>query len=225
MAAPSGRTPRLALPYPTPDDDVDVPRDQKALADRLDAGATYIVGEIRWLPILAVPFGFLLADGRALDRTAYAALFAAYGVTHGSGDGSTTFNIPDLRGRVAVGAGQGPGLTLRAIGTQWGVEAVLLTDPRQNASHGHGNTGVTNIDHTHGPYQAGGFLYTNYGVGDGGDAGAQPYWAADGPASAQTGGMQSNVAHAHTTAASGGGMAHENMQPSIALPAYVYAGA
>lgn len=46
------------------------------------------------------PTGFLFCDGRAVSRTTYAALFAAIGTKFGTGDGSTTFNIPDLRGRV-----------------------------------------------------------------------------------------------------------------------------
>ena len=50
-----------------------------------------------------VPSGFLLCDGRAVSRTTYAVLFAAIGTTYGSGDGSSTFNLPDMRGRVAVG--------------------------------------------------------------------------------------------------------------------------
>jgi len=49
--------------------------------------------------------GWLLCDGAAVSRTAYAALFAAIGTTYGVGDGSTTFNVPDLRGRIPVGSG------------------------------------------------------------------------------------------------------------------------
>ena len=49
------------------------------------------------------PSGFLLADGSAVSRTTYADLFAVVGETYGAGDGSTTFNLPDLNGRVAVG--------------------------------------------------------------------------------------------------------------------------
>lgn len=51
----------------------------------------------------AAPTGWLLCFGQAISRTTYAALFAAIGTTYGAGDGSTTFNIPDLRGRVAAG--------------------------------------------------------------------------------------------------------------------------
>lgn len=49
------------------------------------------------------PAGYLVADGSAVSRTTYAALFAVIGTTYGAGDGSTTFNLPDLRGRAAVG--------------------------------------------------------------------------------------------------------------------------
>lgn len=54
----------------------------------------------------SAPSGYLLCNGRAVSRTTYAALFAVIGTTYGSGDGSNTFNLPDLRGRVAVGEGQ-----------------------------------------------------------------------------------------------------------------------
>jgi len=50
---------------------------------------------------------FLFARGQAVSRTAYAELFSVIGTTYGAGDGSTTFNVPDLRGRVGVGAGTG----------------------------------------------------------------------------------------------------------------------
>ncbi len=50
----------------------------------------------------SVPAGYLAEDGSAISRTTYAALFAAIGTTYGAGDGSTTFNLPDSRGRTAV---------------------------------------------------------------------------------------------------------------------------
>lgn len=66
----------------------------------------------------AVPAGYLLADGTAVSRTTYADLFAAIGTTWGSGDGSTTFNLPDLRGRflrgVDFGAGNDPDAAARS---------------------------------------------------------------------------------------------------------------
>lgn len=53
----------------------------------------------------SAPTGFLLADGSAVSRTTYSALFTAIGTTFGAGDGSTTFNLPDLRGIFVRGAG------------------------------------------------------------------------------------------------------------------------
>jgi microcystin-dependent protein len=60
-------------------------------------------GEIAAYAGTTAPAGTLLCHGQAIGRTAYAGLFAALGTTHGAGDGSTTFNLPDLRGRVPVG--------------------------------------------------------------------------------------------------------------------------
>lgn len=57
-----------------------------------------------------MPPGFQKCDGTALSRTTYARLFAAIGTTYGAGDGSTTFNVPDLRGRFPMGFGTGGGL-------------------------------------------------------------------------------------------------------------------
>lgn len=54
-----------------------------------------------------VPTGWLECDGSAISRTTYADLFTAISTTYGTGDGSTTFNLPDMRGRVVVGAGTG----------------------------------------------------------------------------------------------------------------------
>ena len=53
------------------------------------------------------PTGWLLCDGTAVSRTTYAALFAITSTTYGVGDGTSTFNVPDLRGRIPVGAGTG----------------------------------------------------------------------------------------------------------------------
>jgi len=61
-----------------------------------------IGGMIQWFTDTA-PSGFLLCYGQALSRTTYSALFAVIGTTFGSGDGSTTFNLPDLRGRLPLG--------------------------------------------------------------------------------------------------------------------------
>lgn len=67
------------------------------------------------------PQGYLLCDGSAVDRTTYATLFAVIGTTFGIGDGSTTFNLPDMSGRVALGESQ-----THALGTTGGSETVTL---------------------------------------------------------------------------------------------------
>lgn len=59
--------------------------------------------------------GWLLCNGASVSRTTYANLYAAIGTRYGIGDGSTTFNLPDIRGRSLIGAGQGDGLTNRDI--------------------------------------------------------------------------------------------------------------
>lgn len=78
------------------------------------------------------PAYWLICDGRAVSRTAYAELFAVIGTTYGTGDGSTTFNIPDLRGRVAVGHN-----TTYGLGASGGEETHLLT-VNEMPSHKHG---------------------------------------------------------------------------------------
>lgn len=69
----------------------------------------------------AAPDGWLLCQGQAVSRTTYAQLFSVIGTTYGSGDGSTTFNLPDMRGRVAVGS------DANSIGTLRGETAHKLT--------------------------------------------------------------------------------------------------
>ena len=61
------------------------------------------VGSISLFAGTTAPNGWLICDGSAVSRTTYANLFSVIGTTYGSGDGSTTFNIPDLQGRVPVG--------------------------------------------------------------------------------------------------------------------------
>lgn len=91
------------------------------------------------------PSGWALCDGSAISRTTYSALFTAIGTTYGAGNGSTTFNIPDLRSRSPIGSGQGSGLTSRTLGTNYGAESVTLTanqiptltSEKQSANHTH----------------------------------------------------------------------------------------
>lgn len=88
----------------------------------------------------AAPSGWLLCDGSAVSRTgANAALFAAIGTAWGVGDGSTTFNVPDLRGRTAIGVGTGSGLTARALAATGGAETVALSTGEM-PTHNHTTT-------------------------------------------------------------------------------------
>jgi len=85
-------------------------------------------GDLVQIAGASVPTGWLLCDGSAVSRTIYAALFAAIGTTYGAGDGVSTFNLPDLRGRVPIGAGTGSGLSARTRGQQIGTETHPLTE-------------------------------------------------------------------------------------------------
>jgi microcystin-dependent protein len=77
-----------------------------------------IVGEVCFFGMTTAPAGFLKANGAAVSRSTYAALFTAIGTTYGAGNGSTTFNLPDLRGEFPRGWDDGRGVDSgRAIGT------------------------------------------------------------------------------------------------------------
>lgn len=70
---------------------------------RLPPLALNVVGMVQMTAAAKAPSGWLLCDGAAVSRTTYADLFAAIGTTYGKGDGSTTFNLPNMKGRVPVG--------------------------------------------------------------------------------------------------------------------------
>ena len=97
------------------------------------------VGVIHMFAGSTSPVGWLICDGSTVSRSTYSALFAVIGTTYGSGDGNTTFTLPDLRGRVPIGAGTGAGLTNRVLGTQYGAETVTL-DSTSLPTHSHANT-------------------------------------------------------------------------------------
>ncbi len=93
------------------------------------------VGEIRMFAGNFAPRGWAFCDGQLLAVSQNDALFSLLGTTYG-GDGRTTFALPDVRGRVPVHAGTGPGLSQRRLGTKAGAENVTLTT-NQLPSHGH----------------------------------------------------------------------------------------
>lgn len=94
-------------------------------------------GDIRsTFNIEAARTGWLACDGSAVNRITYADLFAAIATTYGPGDGVTTFNLPDARGRTIIGDGPGPGLTARTQGQAMGEESHKLNLPEMAHYHG-----------------------------------------------------------------------------------------
>jgi microcystin-dependent protein len=115
------------------------------------SGGGIVTGMIFDYAGAAAPSGFLFCDGAAVDRNTYAALYAALGGAAspwGQGDGSTTFNVPDLRGRVAMGAGQGAGLTDRALAANGGEENHALS-VTELAAHSHVQDPHTHVQDAH----------------------------------------------------------------------------
>ena len=107
----------------------------------------------------AAPSGWLLCNGAAVSRATYAALYAALGGAsspYGQGDGTTTFNVPDTRGRALMGAGTGTGLTARVLGAAIGTESFTIAvanmpnHRHQVNNHDHGATvAAESQQHTH----------------------------------------------------------------------------
>ena len=93
------------------------------------------VGEIRMFAGNFAPRGWAFCDGQLLAVSQNDALFSLLGTIYG-GDGRTTFGLPDLRGRIPIHAGHGPGLSERRLGSKGGAENVTLT-VNQLPSHTH----------------------------------------------------------------------------------------
>ena len=98
------------------------------------------------------PRGWALCNGQLLPISQNTALFSILGTTYG-GNGQTTFALPDLRGRVAVSSGQGPGLTPRSLGEMAGSETVTLT-ASQMPAHTHAVNATNNGQTTNRPQSA-----------------------------------------------------------------------
>lgn len=94
------------------------------------------IGSVCYTAAQFCPVGFVPADGRALPIQQNAALYSLISTIYGNGDGKTTFNVPDLRGRVAVGQGSATEADFRSIGTKAGNTRVMLAS-NQIAPHLH----------------------------------------------------------------------------------------
>ncbi len=107
------------------------------------------VGEIRMFAGNFAPRAWAFCDGQLLAISQNDALFSLLGTVYG-GDGRTTFGLPDMRGRLSVHAGTGPGLSSRRLGAKSGVEKVTLT-VNQLPSHTHAYQGSTNAGNSNTP--------------------------------------------------------------------------
>ena len=103
--------------------------------------STPFIGEIRMFPFNFAPVGWQFCDGSLLPISQYDVLFTLIGTTYG-GDGQSTFAVPDLRGRLPIHQGQGPGLSNYVIGQTGGTESVTITT-QQIPAHTHGLAATT----------------------------------------------------------------------------------
>lgn len=165
---------------------------------RLSGGQATPVGTVNAYAGATAPDGWLLCNGAAVSRTTYAALYAVIGTTYGAGDGSTTFNVPNLTNRVPVGSGG-----TYSAGNTGGAATVTLSES-QIPAHTHGSV----ADHTHSVPRGA----ANATVASG-----------SGATVANTTATSTGGAGGHTHSSVGGGAAHENMPPYLALPYIVRA--
>lgn len=107
------------------------------------------VGEIRMFAGNFAPRGWAFCDGQLLAVSQNDALFSLLGTVYG-GDGQTTFGLPDMRGRIPLHAGQGPGLSPRQLGSRAGTERVSLT-VNQLPGHSHSMRASTDLAEDTGP--------------------------------------------------------------------------
>lgn len=168
-----------------------------ALADTARAQATEpFLGQIMWVGFNFCPQGWLPADGSTLSISQYTALFSLLGTYYG-GNGVQTFALPDLRGRVMVGVGQGPGLQNYNLGQVAGEENHILTIAEMPA-HSHTFSLFSGKGNQTAP---GGNYLAASPAGDRIYASATPNAAAG----------------AATVGVVGGGQPHNNMQPYLVM--------
>jgi microcystin-dependent protein len=169
--------------------------------------AEAFIGQIELFAFGYAPRGWALCAGQLMAINQNQALFSVLGTTYG-GNGRTTFALPDLRGRVPIGQGNGPGLTPRDLGSVFGNAAETL-NVNQMPLHSHklqvSNLAdkTTNTD-TPGPSVV---LAKTLGADKGGNAFAVNIYAKD---------SAPNKAMAPASIGNSGGQPHDNMMPSLA---------
>lgn len=159
------------------------------------------------------PSGYLLCDGAAVSRATYAALFTLWGTTFGAGDGTTTFNLANMKGRVVAGYDSAQ-TEFDALGKTGGAKTHTLT-VTEIPAHGH-----TQDPHTH-TQDAHSHLTQRYPTATGGSTGFTIDTSMSGtladntlPTKAAT---ATNQAATATNQNTGGGGAHNNLQPYIVV--------
>lgn len=201
---------------------------------RVGGGEAHPVGALLSYAGSAAPVGWLLCDGAAVSRATYAALFAVLGTTYGAGDGSTTFNVPDLRNRVAVGSGStytraqtGGAATVTLSSASLPSHSHSFSDSTDSAgSHGHSGSTDSGGSHSH-SYTAASPRYNMLAGGGTEAATAVGGTTGSGGSHSHSVTINSGGSHSHTlsgsTAATGSGGSHENMPPFVAMPTIIRA--
>jgi len=160
-----------------------------------------------------------------VSRTTYADLFSTISTNFGSGDGSTTFNLPDLRGRVPLGLDNMGGTDAgrldwaNTLGTAGGAQTHTLSTT-ELAAHNHGST-VDGGGHSHTAYVSIKQLVQTSDTG----SGVEGFIPTSDWTLQLTGSTSSNGTHNHGTNNAGGGAAHNNMQPTMLLNYIISTGA
>lgn len=163
-------------------------------ATEVRAGIEPFIGEMLWVPFNFAPRGWARCDGQLLSINTNQALFSLLGTTYG-GNGTTTFALPDMRGRVPINAGQGAGLSNYVQG-QTGGETTHTLSINEMPAHNHGFQASTASANATTPA---GNLYGQSGT-------MKPYGPNPGAA------MSANA-----VSSTGGGAPHNNMMPYTAL--------
>ena len=180
-------------------------------------------GAIMQYAASASPLGWLLCDGTAVSRVTYARLFAVIGTTYGVGNGFTTFNVPNLQGRVPVGLNP-VDPTFNTLNNVGGEKTHILT-VNELATHVHTGTTDSAGDHTHAITDPG-HSHTYLGVQSQGAASGGDNVAENNPrpteiTSSNVTGITVNDAgthtHTFTTDQTGSSDPHNNLQPYIVL--------